>query len=286
MRKKVLAIICLFTIMFCTVVSSAEIIHENITDTALTKGVVQRTIHRFTTNGWYKINTVSVDLDEKYVDLKTLTSNKGINIRENVLELAKQNNAIAAINADFFQPSGLMPTRASALGVVVDDGKMLTTPARGKDMATVAVDYENIASMGVWDQYISLYSPNGEEKQIYHVNKYYDDGALVIFNDDWDAASPGSPIAPIEMVVEDDVVTDIRVSEEGVKFSENSYVIASTNAEDTFLIDNFKIGDRVEVKMWLEPNPTKYKMAVGAGTMLLIDGENAPITHNISGIHP
>jgi len=288
MKKRIVSL-TLFIVILCfgaASLANAAVIYENVCETVLTKGVTQQTIHRFTTGGWYKINIVSADLSETYLSLKTLTSNKGINVRENVLELAKQSNAVAAINADFFQISGLMPLRSSALGVVVDNGEMLTTPARGKNMAVAAVDFNNVASMGIWDQYITLRAPNGEEKQIYHINKYYDDGALVLFNNYWDEISPGAPVAPIEMVVEDDIVTDIRVWQDGVAFSENSFVIASTTADDEFLTDNFEVGDKVEISMWLEPNPDNYKMAVGGGTMLLLNGMDAPVTHNISGTHP
>ena len=83
------------------------------------------------------------------------------------------------------------------------------------------MDY-NIVSMGIWDQYIKIVLPDGQEKQIFHINKYYDDGALVIFNSDWDEYSR-EPIAPIEMVVENDTVTD-QYGRKGLS-SENSYVI-------------------------------------------------------------
>ncbi len=286
MTKKTISFAIVFILSFNMALASANVIYDNVSETVITKGVTEKYIHRFSSNGWQRIYTLKIDLNENFLSLKTLTSKKGINTRENVLELANQWNALAAVNADFFQPSGSNPSRASAIGAVVDDGHLLTTPARGKQMATVAMDYNNIVSMGIWDQYIKIVLPDGQEKQIFHINKYYDDGALVIFNSDWDEYSPGAPIAPIEMVVENDTVTDIRVWQEGVKFPENSYVIASTTADDTFLTDNFEIGDTVNIVSWFEPNPEKYKMAVGAGTMLLKDGNDAPVTHNISGIQP
>ena len=286
MRKKILSIILSMIIPAFGISAEASIIYQNDTHVVISKGVVQTTIQRFTTNGWYKIHVAKIDLNENFLALKTLTSESGVNTRENVVAIAKQTDALAAVNADFFQPSGSMPTKASAIGVVVDDGKMLTTPARGKAMATFAIDNNNEVTMGLWDQYINLIAPNGEVKQIIHVNKYFDEGGLVIFNSDWDAYSPGRPLTNMEMVVEDDVVTDIRWQGDGVKFPENGYVIASTSGTDTFLADNFQIGDNVRVESWLEPNPANYKMAVGGGTLLLKDGADAPVTHNISGTNP
>ncbi|OQB14788.1 MAG: hypothetical protein BWY15_00940 [Firmicutes bacterium ADurb.Bin193] len=285
MRKRVLALVVLTVSLFNTAFA-ASIIYEDKQETIITRGVTQTVTQRFTDNGGYKIHTLKIDLNEEFLDLKTLVSEKGINTRENVLELAKSAGALAAVNADFFQPSGSDPTKAAPLGVVIDDGKMLTTPARGKNMATVATDYNNIVSMGFWDQYIDLIAPNEEKKQIIHINKYFDEGGLVLFNSDWGPSSPGAPITKVEMVVEKGVVKEIRTGEQGVEFPEDGYVIASTADGDTFITDHFKVGDKVVTDTWVEPDPEDFKMAVGGGTLLICNGEDAPVTHNISGTQP
>ncbi len=284
MKRIIPALLCLVIAASGISVGGANI-YDTKTETILTDGVVQTRHYRFTDNGWYKIYTVRIDLNNSFLGLKTLTSNKGVHTRENVLELAKQHNALAAVNADFFQPSGSDATKASAIGVVVDNGRMLTSPARGKSMATAAMDFENTVTMGLWDQYMNVEAPNGATRQIIHVNKYFDEGGLVLYNSEWEANTPGAPGVCTEMIVTDDTVAEFRQGEAGKPYPENSYVIASTDY-DTFLTDNFSVGDAVKVDTWFSPNPEAYKMAVGGGTLLLSEGKDAPVTHNISGTHP
>ncbi|MDR0406111.1 MAG: phosphodiester glycosidase family protein [Clostridiales bacterium] len=286
MRKKLLTLTLSAVLLLRGVAAGAAVIHEESEETPVTKGVTQIITRRFTDNGWYKIHTLKIDLNEEFVSLRALTSQKGVNTRDTLPVLAAENDALGGVNADFFQPSGSNAARASALGVVIKDGALLTTPARGKAMATVAVDYGGVVSMGLWDQYINLIAPDGEVQQIFHINKYYDDGALILFDGGWDENSPGLPIAHTELIVEEDVVTEIRQGQEGVKIPENGYVIASTSASDTFLTDHFQVGDAVTVESWMSPDPAEFETAIGGGTLLLRDGANAPVTHNISGLHP
>ena len=288
MKIKIIAALTACGLMFSASATAAGvIIHEKKTTTVITRGVTHITTQRYTTAGWYTIHTLRIDLNQDNFRLKTLTSTSGVNFRETVPVLAQQHNALAAVNADFFQPSGSDSRRASAIGVVVDEGRMLTTPARGKDMATAAVTNDGTVVMGLWDQYINVIAPNGNKHQVYHYNKYYDQGALVIYNSDWDSASPGYPLTQTEMVVEDGIVTDIRTAGgKPITFPENSYVVASTDGKNKFITDNFRVGDAVVIDSWLEPKPEDYMMAVGGGTMLITNGQNAPVTHNISGTNP
>ncbi|GHV44614.1 hypothetical protein FACS189492_1210 [Clostridia bacterium] len=287
MRRKMTAILLTFALLLSSILTSAAVIYEDQSVTALSKGVTQTVNHRFTDGGWYKIYTLRVDLNVSGISLETLISPDGVNTRESVLSLAKKSNALAAMNADFFQPSGSGATRASALGAVVRDGRLLTTPARGTQMATVAMDGDKTVTMGMWDQYITLTAPNGETDQIVHFNKYHDDGGLVLFDGGWDKASPGAPMAQVEMVVTDGVVTGFRFGEGDVPFEKDQYVIDYIGkGENNFLTENFQQGDEVAISTWFEPDPSSYKMAVGGGTLLLQGGADAPVTHSVTGTHP
>ncbi len=279
MKKRITALLLALGMLGSTSVFAAETLYDSVDENIITKGVTEKHIRRLTTDGWQNIFVTEIDLNTEYVDVISLISDEGLNLRTNVLNLALQNNALAAINSDFFQTSGSYPTKATPMGTIVIDGRLASTPARGNAMATAAVSNDKTASFGYWEQYLTITAPDGEGDQIYHVNKYFDEGGLVMYTPDFGNNAPGYALTDCEMMVRDGVVTAITEKAQGSWIPDDGYVIASTTDQNRFLQDHFQVGDPVKIDTWLSNPAENYKMAMGGGTLLVKDGVEAKFTH-------
>lgn len=123
-----------------------------------------------------------------------------------------------------------------------------------------------------------------------NINKFsknYLDIALIDRN--WGTHSPGfaeyyEDIT--EVVVIDDVVTEVRRKQPSVEIPEDGYIILATQSQAPGLFDNLEVGDRLIIKQDLGKNIEDIKIAIGGGTALVKDGEIVSLTQSVSGAHP
>lgn len=92
--------------MFASFFSGApvhsKVIYQTVTSETITSGVVLERITRFTDEGWLKINVLRANLNNPNVHIDTLTNKDSIKNLTNTKELAESHNAVAAVNAGFF----------------------------------------------------------------------------------------------------------------------------------------------------------------------------------------
>ncbi len=268
-------------------VNAAEIlIYEKSAEETVTKGVTRKNIIRYTTDGWLNINVIKADLTEQYLSADLLTDLQGGNHMDNVLNLAQENNAVAAINADFFQRLRGTSDMGSSIGLQVKDGKLLSTPAHQEGMAVMSIDRLKNILFGSWTYQITITAPNNNTATAKHINKYDPLDSIVIYDRNWNIHSLGSDNNKVEVVVENGIVREIRREMPPVEIPENGYIICNLPEYDPFLIDNFQVGDPVQLDIVTQPDFKDLALGVGGGTMLVKDGQQVPFTHNIKGRHP
>ena len=286
-KKTVSAIIsaCLFVSCTPNIIAADNLIYQNETQTPLSKGVTLSEITRFYTDGWQKINVVTADLTQPHIVLKTLTGANGIKQLSSVGAMAENFNAIAAVNADFFDYNKSESSTGSPLGLVVSGGEMLTTPSHDH-MPAIAQTVENDMFISLFDYSLSVTAPNGESHGIMHLNKYMSPTYLTVYDKNWGKLSPGSHDDGIEVVVEDGIVTKILSNSDGVEIPENGYVLNHSLRYDLFLAENFQVGDKALLNISLSPDIEKITTAVGGSTFLLKDGKTAAFTYKTSGVNP
>lgn len=108
--KKIIC--CLFLVMmfFSTFFNTSStyattILHQTENESRISSGTVLKNYNLFTDAGWININVLEVDLTDKYTSIGLLTSSDGASKLKNVLSMAQNSGAIAAINGDFFSGS-------------------------------------------------------------------------------------------------------------------------------------------------------------------------------------
>lgn len=251
-------------------------------------GVTEYHLQKNLYDGMQNIYVAEVDLTRDYIDVDALFAAGGVSRKSTVLNMAKNSGAYVAVNADFFQTSGSDSMSATPIGTLLSDGELLSTPSlNGGVYATAGIKNDNTADFSYWSQYITLTAPDGASTQIHHINKFYDDGGLILITSDYSGNSIGGDY---EIIVNNEgIVTGAFQSAGVLKVPEDSFIIASNTYSNTFLYEHFKVGDKVQIDYNISPTDYKdYKMAVGGGTLLVKDGAAAMITHSsgIGGYNP
>lgn len=268
---------------YCT---SAKGIYDITEEKTLALGITQKNIKRLTATGWQNINVVETDLSDGRYGVKTLKGSDDLTKLANVKTLAQANDTIAAVNGDFFSWKWDDKSRGSAIGAEISDGTYLSSPTSPYNFATVAQNGDGQFIFDYIDCAVAVAGPNGYITPIEHINKYDDLTQPIIYTKEWGPLSPGSAGTHNEIVVENDIITAIHYDVGPVEFPENGYIIGFLRNYSPKIIENFHIGDKVELGINYVPKFEDIRFAVGAGTLLLKDGAEAKIINDIPGNHP
>ena len=262
-----------------------EVIYQKVSEQVLSEGVTQTDYKMLSTVGWINSNVIKADLSKKYIDMRPIFSDNGTSNLVTVNTLANQNNSIAAVNADFFA-WGINKSTGSPIGVLARDGQLLSTPANNNEMASLFQNNDKLLSISYPTSYTTITAPNGESEVVKHINKYDPLDKIVIYDNTFFKKSLGSKNGICEAVVENGILKEIRKDLEPFDIPNNTYVITFLTDFSAFMLDNFKIGDKVVLDISLTPNLKDIKNAVGGGTQLVTQGQPAKITHKVDGSHP
>ncbi|MBQ2896706.1 MAG: phosphodiester glycosidase family protein [Clostridia bacterium] len=285
MFKKVLAMLTSFAIILPIGVNAKAV--YNLADTKnIASGVVLTNLKRLDSAGWQNINIIEADLTNEYVKTKVLSSSSGLNTLETVKNLAEENNTVAAVNGDFFAWNSSDKSKGTAVGTIMNDGKLLSSSSETEGMFTFAIDEFNKIICENIITNITLKAPNGNELTIKHLNKYDSLAEPVIYTSAFGGQTGGSYNNVLEVIIEDDVVTEMRTEQDGVIVPENGYVIRHLPEFNPFLNENLVVGDKVEIKFEANFDLSEFVTMTGGGTMLVTQGMPAKITHNVSGANP
>ncbi len=249
-------------------------------------GITLTNLKRLDSAGWQNINIVEADLDNEYVKANMLTSAQGLNTLETVKTLAEENKTSVAVNGDFFAWNSSDKSKGSALGTIMQDGKLMSSSSETEGMFTFIIDEFNKIFCENIKTDITLKAPNGNELKIKHLNKYDSLAQPVIYTSAFGGVTGGSYNNILEVVIIDDVVTELRTEQVGVEIPQNGYVIRHLPEFDPFLIENLAVGDKVEISFNANFDLSTFKTMTGGGTMLVTQGQPAKITHNVSGANP
>lgn len=263
------------------------LIHEYKDSEHISSGVVHEHVQKFTAKGWWNINVLRVDLQDEYTEVKGLFSSKGISNRDKVSTMVKDSNAIAGVNGDFFEYKPF----ASPLGTLINDGEIISSPmAKQYAKPAFVLDQNKNAQIAYFDKRLAaVSSATGKEVILSAINKAcqsYEE--VMLYNKHWGSKSIGNKLHNdlIEIVVIDDIVTEVRIGQPPIDIPENGYVIVGRGRVKDRLLNNFHVGDTVALNLSTAPNLENIKMAIGGGSIILKDG--VPInSHNIApGIAP
>jgi len=305
MRLKKTAVLFLsFLLLFSLIpVSNASgtdltinsVIYQTVESKIITSGVTQDIITRFTELGWQKIYVLKADLNDQNVHIDALASGETIQKPLSTTDHIREWGAIAGINASFFLSSDQTGMQ-NLIGPMVQSRDIKTADATFNldrdNMATFAIDEMKNGIISYWKADIRIYAPNGEYISVSRYNEpYYGYTDFTVLDRKWTAFSVGNRNGyysdVLEMIVENGTVKEIRVNMPGTEIPLDGYVVITSGANKSRILENFKVGDPVRFEVTTTPDWTRIQMAVSGGGMLVVNGViPEKFTHEITGRHP
>ncbi|WFD10052.1 phosphodiester glycosidase family protein [Tepidibacter hydrothermalis] len=295
MNKKLIGFMLagFFMLSSSTNIFASSIIRESQKEMMLANGVTYKNVYTFTESGIQNVNLVYVDLDNPDIKLDLLFNKEGFHTTQKVSDMVKNdsldpNNGdiLAAINADFFS----MSKPAFSLGPMVKDGKILSTPHyQINKYSTFLADKNKNVFFNYIKPDVSITDlTKNTQIPIAAINKpskYY--ANIVMYTSEYYKNSPGANDTYYdlcEVVVVDDVITDIRYGQPPVAIPDNGYVLLAAGNNGLTLRDSFTVGDQLQLNSAFSLDyQNNIDLAVGGGSLILKDGELYPPTQKVSG---
>lgn len=262
--------------------SLAYIINEERKEEYLASGVHRAHIERFTSEGWQNLNVLTIDTTNQMNEIKAIFNTEGVSHRSNVRDMVNVTGAIAGVNGDYFnyQP------HPSTLGMIVNDGKLISSAQEGKNK--LPVFYQSSAGdsqLGYIDQSVDILNQlTGAKYHVSGFNKAYGGYKyLSLLTRDWGKKSFGAKAANMtEILVENGVVADIRTNGEPFDIPEDGYVLSQNNSP----LASLTLGTPLELQVTSNVDYKALKFAMGGGSIILKNGVAMQTNIINKGRHP
>lgn len=254
--------------------------------TRLSTGVTHESIERYTSIGWMNINVIRADLTDKYTNVEPINNENGVSNRAPLSAMIKSSGAIAGVNGDFFY----MGDPTYTYGALIKDGNVITSPLPySYGYPTVSRLLNGDLNISVWNPKIALYAADSTVLDITVFNKTSSlEWGPTILTSDWNKTSPGFQSKDIvEVVVENNIVTEVRKNQPSVVIPNNGYIVASSNAATMEqLQQSFIPGQPVSLNIELDFSPDQVDWSYGALNYLVKDGQLNDVSSEVLGAHP
>lgn len=229
--------------------------------TDVTSGVKHIKLTKYYNGRPVRINVVEVDMQiAKDLELTpALSSNSTLKSRRSITTIAKNNNAIVALNGTYFKPQTGVP-----LGTLMINEKMYTGPV-----------YDRVA-MGIFDNgfdiaRISLNASvtgSGKTIKVDNINQpRMLSTHVIVYTPEWGKYSPAAPKYGVGLQVTDDKIT--KASANALEIPQNGYVISGPKSILYALLD--KKDAMLDIKTTPEWKGVKH--IISGGPYLVKDGE-------------
>ena len=281
--KKIICYLFLITLFFSllTHVQSTyalTTLYQKETESKISSGTILKNYNLLTDAGWLNINILEIDLEDKYTQLGLLTNHEGTGKLKNVLSMAQESAAIAAVNGDFFAGNA---GKGHSIGLAINDSEIISSAASDNfsknTFSSFLLNEDNEVFFEYLTNKITLTSKKTKESiEVAAINKYLDNYATpALYTRAWGEYSLGSSdgLVLTEMVVKNNKVTEIRYNEPAVEIPENGFVISTLGAGSDFINENFKKGTKVELDYSLIPDIEDIEFAISNGSKLLKEGK-------------
>lgn len=238
-----------------------------------------------------KLSVFEVDLNNPYVKLDILTGTDGtLEKTQSVSKMAERTGAVAAVNGGFF-----ILGQGKPLGMIVQDGEMLSSPIKRSDMPGFALDKNMRPLMDFFQFSGQVSADNGSIFPLFGINKLrYDleDGSmsdtdhLTLYNRNWGPLSRGGCAElsdAIETVVENGTVIEQVYAGTPLLIPDGGYVLWGHGEAADFMNTNMPVGSPVKVSYQTTPALEKIKLATGSNSFLVQHGAVAEFQEELKG---
>ncbi len=283
MKKKLISII-LVLIILTTITASAEMIsiYKETEEDFINRNIVHNKIVRYTDKGKVDINVLKITLDENNY-IKPIYNKEGITEKKPLSELTTINEAVAAINGDFYNTGN----PAYPYGALIDDGTIISSPnSKGYNYPTILKMGEDYL-IDIIEDGIYIETSRGEKLKIAAINKlgaYVDESIILTKN--WSEKSIGkyNDENLFEILVKEGKVYEMRSNGEAFEIPEEGFVISTNLKNKDKIIEIIDEETRLEIKYNFDLENIDW--GIGAVNHLVKEGKLHSINSSVRGRQP
>jgi len=228
-----------------------------------------------------RVFVLTVDLADPYLEVRPMFGKNGtLGATQNLVDMAREYGAVAALNGDFFQIKSGKP-----IGLTVVDGGLVTSPALRGDMYGLAFTADKQPQIMVFGFSGRVVTEAGASYPLAGVNKpgylkqsgvSADVDSLQAYTPLWGDKSRGCdenlPGRWVEVVVSGGVVQRVVENGEPQAIPADGYVLSGHGAAADWLAGHIKPGDKINIEYALQP-AGDFVSALGGQSLLVEDGK-------------
>ncbi|GFN32667.1 stalk domain-containing protein [Paenibacillus xylaniclasticus] len=255
-------------------------------------------------SGTVNLHVIEVDLTNPYVQLNALSGkNNTVANLNNVLNMAKETGAVAAVNADVFQTGST--TEHSPMGPQITSGTMMSGPMELKGMYAFGLSKDKVPSIDLYSFTGTVTAEDGATFPIRGMNEsayrtepdngYSHVNSIYVYTSAWTAAErpQSSGSTPTEVLVQGGVVQQIQDNGQSLPMQppEDGYILRAHGTGAKYVREHLQVGSRVTSDYSLvsqttgsKVDPSSFQMMVGGHTILVDQGKAAAFSRDISGV--
>lgn len=214
---------------------------------------------------------VECDLSNPNLKLDSLYPKEGAGTLKPSREIGADNGAKVVMNADYFN-RGNQNGQGSAVGYNAKDGKLISNALEEK---VYSFSYQDGGrySLDIFSNQIKIGFGNRVFEYVKTYNKHSSLEGVGIYDSNFGKESLGSHGTLVELVIENNILTEIRRDMPPVAIPENGFVLAGLS-DLTTLFDQVQIGDSVTLEILTTPNLSFVPdFTIGGGSMLVSRGQ-------------
>lgn len=275
-------------------------------ESIISSGVVRKEYVFKTTRSSKQVSTgvhvMEINLNNPYISLQAISGTNGeVGKRTNIMNMAKNSGAIAAINGDVFA----MVNEGAPLGSQIMGGNLVVSPSLLKGMYAFGVTTDKKPSIDSYTFEGSVTANNGASFTLSGINQstymsdvtgesYSHANKLFIYTSSWSGAErpKNSGTTPTEVLVVDGVVQEVvQNGTITTTIPSNGYVLRGHRDAANFLINNLTIGSTVQADYNLvsqttkqKVDPNSFQMMVSGHTLLVENGKASSFSRDITGV--
>lgn len=227
----------------------------------ITSGVKHIKLTKYYSGRPVRINVVEVDMKlAKDLELiPALSSDSTLKSRRTITTIAKNNNAIVALNGTYFKPQTGVP-----LGTLMINQKMYTGPIYDRVAMGIFDDSFDIARI----QLDATVKGSGRTIKVNNINQpRMLSTHVLVYTPEWGKYSPAAPKYGVGLQVIDNKIT--KASANAIEIPENGYVISGPKSI------LYNLLDKKDVDLSIKTNPDwdGVKHIISGGPYLVKNGE-------------
>ncbi len=224
-------------------------------------GVKHISLIRYTNNGAINLNILEVNSGaNQNISVEPALAKENLHGTKRITSMAKENLAIAGINASFFKPDTGTP-----LGTLIINEELVTGPIYERVTLGITDNSYKMAKVSLRgkitnEKGISADIDNANQPRMLCAH-------TIIYTSRWGKIAPLTPKYGIQIAVDDNVITE--VSKDRLTIPDGGYVIVGPESK----LGKLKLNEKVEIYMSTTPDWSDVKHAVSGGPYLIKDGQ-------------